>query len=78
MTEPTIRELVDNAVMAMNALVCRTIVKYPPHPGDVTLSEWMEKAILEADTLINQVQDTFEWVKDPDDEAYWPPPVVTP
>lgn len=74
--QPTIRELVDAAVMAMNDLVCRTICKYPPHPADVNLPEWMEKAILEADIAVNQVQDAFDWVKDPDDEAYWPPPKI--
>lgn len=72
--QPTIRELVDNAVMALNALVCRTICKYPPHPADVTLPGWMETKILDADITINQVQDAFGWVQDPDDDAYWAPP----
>lgn len=69
MTDPTIREMLDDVVAALNKLVTATVCQ-----ADVTLPPWMQEAVLHADLLVNQIQDAFEWVKDPDDEAYWPPP----
>jgi hypothetical protein len=73
MNDQTISDLVDAAVAALNALVVRTIAG---PPSNTTIPEWMQQQILEADLIVNHIQDHFLWVRDPDDECYWHPPTL--